>query len=393
MKVIDVKNITCQVCASAEVSVFFEMPAVPVFCNLLWPERDAALQTPRADIVLGFCESCGFIYNLAFDPSWLVYNQRYENSLHFSPRFQAYAETLAARLIAQYDLHDKDVIEIGCGRGDFLTLLCDLGGNRGVGFDPSYEKRETTARVTFIPDLYSEHYAGHKADFVCCRHVLEHIQHPKHFLKSVRRAIGGRRHVPVYFEVPNALFTLRDLGVWDIIYEHCSYFCAPSLARLFAECGFNVSALSEAFANQFLGIEAMPAETEESPGFANQNELEPLAHFVVAFGLQYRRKVEAWTHQMEQMARNGLRAVIWGAGSKGVTFLNTLALRDQIEYVVDLNPRKRGMFIAGTGQQIVSPDFLREYRPDVVIVMNPIYSDEIRRDLAAMEVFADLILV
>jgi len=71
--------------------------------------------------------------------------------------------------------------------------------------------------------------------------------------------------------------------------------------------------------------------------------------------------------------------VIWGAGAKGVTFLNTLNLRDQIEYAVDVNPRKHGMFIAGTGQQIVPPEVLRDYQPDVVIVMNPLYEHEIQQ--------------
>jgi len=51
------------------------------------------------------------------------------------------------------------------------------------------------------------------------------------------------------------------------------------------------------------------------------------------------------------------------------------------------------MFMAGTGQQIVSPTFLREYRPDVVLVMNPIYRDEIQRDLARLDVSADVVTV
>ena len=45
---------------------------------------------------------------------------------------------------------------------------------------------------------------------------------------------------------------------------------------------------------------------------------------------------------------------------------------------MDINPRKQGMCLAGTGQQIVPPEFLREVRPDVIVVMNPIYEDEIR---------------
>lgn len=62
-----------------------------------------------------------------------------------------------------------------------------------------------------------------------------------------------------------------------------------------------------------------------------------------------------------------------------MTFLNTLKTQDQIEYVVDINPRKRGRYVPGTGQQIVPPEFLRDYQPDVVIVMNPIYKSEIQQ--------------
>ena len=50
--------------------------------------------------------------------------------------------------------------------------------------------------------------------------------------------------------------------------------------------------------------------------------------------------------------------------------------------MVDINPHKWGRFLAGTGHEIVSPDSLRDTRPDVIVVMNPIYLDEIRTDLA-----------
>ncbi len=59
--------------------------------------------------------------------------------------------------------------------------------------------------------------------------------------------------------------------------------------------------------------------------------------------------------------------------------MNALETQDQIRYVVDINPRKQGMYLAGTGQQVVPPEFLRDDQPDVVIVMNPIYEDEIRQ--------------
>jgi len=313
----------------------------------------------------------------------MEYTQDYENSLHFSPRFQGYAESLAARLIERYDLHGKDIIEIGCGKGDFLRLLCELGDNRGIGFDPSYVPEPTgqaiAERVTFIQDFYSAHYADYKADFICGRHVLEHIHFPCGFLTSVRHSIGDRLEVVVVFEVPNVLFTLRDLGIWDLIYEHCSYFSMSSLSRLFTSCGFDICDLTETYEGQFLCIEASPGESLANPAHDPWGDLEEMAYDVAAFADRYRSKVQIWRRNLQQIAYQGQRAVIWGAGSKGVTFLNALETQDQIVYAVDINPRKQGMYLAGTGQQVVPPEFLRDYQPDVVIVMNPIYGDEIRR--------------
>jgi len=372
----------CSVCNSTDVALFFEIPQVPVHCNLLWPTRDEAIQAPKGDIRLGFCGDCGHIFNLAFDPGLMEYTQDYENSLHFSPRFQGYAESLAARLIERYDLHGKDIIEIGCGKGDFLRLLCELGGNRGVGFDPSYVPEQndnaTAGRITFIRDFYSERYASYKADLICCRHVLEHIQFPRDFLTSVRRSIGNRLGTGVFFEVPNVLFTLRDLGIWDLIYEHCSYFSSSSLSHLFRACGFDVCDLTEAYEGQFLSIEALPGEGLTDPTRDPRDDLEEMAHDVATFGDKYRSKAQVWRRNLERIASTGQRAVIWGAGSKGVTFLNALATQGQIAYAVDINPRKQGMYLAGTGQQVVPPEFLRDYQPDVVIVMNPIYQREIQ---------------
>jgi len=355
---------------------------VPVHCNLLWPSRDAARHCPRGDIKLAFCPVCGFITNLAFDPARLEYTQAYENSLHFSPRFQDYALSQAARLIERYDLYYKDIIEIGCGQGDFLLLLCELGNNRGVGFDPTYVKREEHSnvkdRVKFIQDFYSDRYKNYKANLIVCRHVLEHIQNPKGFLNTIRQTIGNQPDTCVFFEVPNALYTFHRLFVWDIIYEHCSYFIHISLSRTFSSCGFHVCKLTEEYEGQYLCIDALPSKQNAPDSEHEQHsEVDRIARDIESFASDYRKKVKKCRRKIEQIEGKGQRAVVWGAGSKGVTFLNVFK-NSQIEYVVDINPRKQGMYIPGTGQKIVPPEFLRDYKPDIIIVMNPIYRSEIR---------------
>ncbi|HEX9438451.1 MAG TPA: SAM-dependent methyltransferase, partial [Roseiflexaceae bacterium] len=112
-------------------SVFFELQQVPAHSVLLMPTRENALGYPKGDIRLGFCDTCGFISNVAFDPGLNEYSSRYEETQGFSATFNAFARNLAAGLIERYDLHGKDLIEIGCGKGEFLTLLCEMGDNRG----------------------------------------------------------------------------------------------------------------------------------------------------------------------------------------------------------------------------------------------------------------------
>jgi C-methyltransferase. len=85
--------------------------------------------------------------------------------------------------------------------------------------------------------------------------------------------------------------------------------------------------------------------------------------------------------------------VIWGSGSKGVAFLTAVGMAAQIEYVVDINPHRQGKFMAGTGQEIVAPEFLENYRPDVAIAMNAVYRGEIQTELDRMGLTTQLLAV
>jgi hypothetical protein len=82
--------------------------------------------------------------------------------------------------------------------------------------------------------------------------------------------------------------------------------------------------------------------------------------------------------------------VLWGSGSKAVGYLTTLGLKDEVAAVIDINPHKHGQYLAGTGHEIVSPDALVHLVPDVVVVMNPIYLDEIQGDLHRRGLFPEL---
>jgi SAM-dependent methyltransferase len=379
-------NCACPVCAGNDISQVITINDIPLHCNVLYPTAEEAADAPRGDIVLTYCRQCGHIFNSAHDSSKMKYSRVYENSLHYSPRFQEYASSLAKRLVETYDLHSKRVLEIGCGKGDFLNLLCELGGNKGIGFDPSYENDRLPAdsheRFSVINDFYSEKYAHYKADLIVCRHVLEHIESPRNFLNMLRQSIGSNENAIVFFEVPYVMYTLKDFGIWDLIYEHCGYFSRTSLSYLFRLCNFIPKRVDTAFGSQFLQIEACPGD-KYIKSMTNES-LDILESFVKSFANRYFQKLGEWQAKTREFNKQSRKIVLWGAGSKGMTFLNTINADDRIQYVVDINPHKQGMYAPGVGQKIVHPGFLKKYQPDVVIVMNPIYLQEIKNILTKM---------
>ena len=388
---------TCPNCGHQELVIFYEVRNVPVHSCLMMPTQQEALDFPCGDVVLGYCENCGFVTNVAFDAKWSAYAPNYEDQQSFSPTFNKFAHDLANRLIEKYDLYNKDVVEIGCSKGDFIISLCELGNNRGVGIDPSVVpgrvQSEAADRISFIKDYYSKDHAKYVGDFICCRHTLEHIYPTAEFVQTVRDSIGNRTDTAVFFEIPDMTRVLQDIAFEDIYYEHCSYFTPGSLARLFRSCGFEVTDLYRAYDDQYLLIEAIPVATPSDKIHPLEESLEQMAQDIKHFVVEINNKFQQWKQHLKQMEEQGKRVVVWGSGSKCVAFLTTLDTKDQVQYIVDINPHRHGKFIPGVGKEIMSPEFLKEYQADQLIVMNRIYCNEIQQMLNEMGVTTEVIPV
>lgn len=376
-------------CETARLRPFYQQTAVPTHVGILWPTRKEAIDCPRGDLDLGVCPQCALVYNVAFDASRSAYGHTYDNALHFSAVFQQYERGLARRLIDTYGIREKDVVEIGSGSGHFLGLVCALGDNRGTGFDPSYDPDQAQPlpeRVRVLNEYFSRDHVDSRADLVICRHVLEHVADPLEMLRSIREGMGDHSSAILYLEVPNALLALRRLSVGDLIYEHVSYFVASSLRTAVELAGFEIMDLRETYDGQFLSLEARPADVLGGSTVTPPDE--GVLEDALAFDHRARERVGLWAGLLARFADDGERVVAWGAGAKAVGFFNLLGVTDAIDRIVDVNPRKQGTFLAGTGQAVVAPEDLVTDPPDIVLVMNPYYSTEIKQTLARLGVEA-----
>ena len=388
---------SCPVCGTTSERTFLEIATAPVFCNVLSPTAEEARAAPTGEIALHACTRCGMVWNAAFDEARVEYAPGYENSLHFSGVFQGYAEELAERLVARHGLRGKRVVELGSGTGEFLALLCADGVTEGVGYDPSYSDDAgagaTSSSVRFVRGFYTASAAAAEPpDLVVSRHVLEHVADPLAFLRELREGLRAAPHAVVYLEVPAADSMLRDEAVWDVIYEHPSYFTAPALRTLFEATGFRVLAEGLGYGDQYRWVEAVPGDARKGVEAADEAEVRAIGATAATFGDAFRRRVAAWDERLLERAGNG-GVALWGAGSKGVTFLNSVPGARRIPTVVDLNPRKHGRHVPGTGQVISPPDALGATRVHTVIGMNPLYSSEIGRHLVSLGVQAEVEVV
>lgn len=347
---------------------------VPTNQNKLFPDQIGAKTMPRGRLELYVCPDTGFIWNGAFDLSLVDYGPLYENTQSVSGYFQDHLNDVCRLLIEDHDVRDSHIIDVGCGKGDFLRLLMDIEkSNTGTGYDTSYigSLEECDGRLRFHRSYYDVTQADVPVDVIVCRHVIEHIHNPIEFLKELRLTLEKHPHVRLFFETPTVEWILKNKVYYDFFYEHCSYFTPESLKAAFEIAGFQVDDVQLVFNGQYQLLSASIGE-KVTPTYETSNCVTLAKEFADSDRL-FRQDV---AEKLKKIAAEHTIAV-WGAGAKGVTFCNLFDPDAKlINCVIDINKEKQNQFLPGTGHAIVAPEALLERGIDVVVGMNPNYYAE-----------------
>jgi SAM-dependent methyltransferase len=382
----------CPVCGSRKYRELWCIEKSPVLCNALFRSGAEARKAAMGGIELVQCHHCTHLFNTFFDPRKVVYTRDYNASLSCSPTYRSYAEKAAERLISQYDLRERQVIEIGCGDGYFADLLARNGQCRIKGYEPAAAEIRRGPGVGIVARSFSATEPTEEVSCVVARHVFEHLAEPMSMLNTIHQAV--ETECLVHLEVPNGEFLLSGISLWDIIYEHVSSFTPVSLRYLLTAAGFDVLFLAASFGEQYLVVEARKAY--KGPVCSAEVPVRH-RHQLLARGGLFRDSAVAKTlkieTQIEKAADNGDIITLWGAGSKGIALLNFPGFSSNIQYVVDSNQSKWGKFVPGTGHQILSPTELQDKCVDLILLVNGLYFKEIEGELSRLGIQATLEVV
>lgn len=330
------------------------LAGLPVYQNKMFATAEAATHCPRGDLLLVQDGRTGLVHNASFNPDLLSYDESYQNEQGLSDAFRSHLDAV----LDLVDRHFADgrIMEVGCGKGAFLELL-RLRGHDAIGIDPAYE-----GDADYIMRAHFEPGTGIRADAIVMRHTLEHIADPVAFLHSVREANGGSGKI--YIEVPCLDWILDHKAWFDFFYEHVNYFRLGDFDRMFG----NVIESGRLFGGQYLYAFADLATLRDP---ATAGEAPPVSIPADLFD-----RIDAAVLP----TRDACRQVVWGGAAKGVMFAHHAQQRGiSLDFVIDINPAKQAMHLAGTGLKVLSPQqgLQRLVAGDNVFVMNSNYLGEI----------------
>lgn len=350
----------CRVCAYE----FFQRPLLR-FENMpraaqFMPDEASVGSETGCDLEIFQCAGCGLV-QLGGGP--VPYYREVVRAAAISQEMTAFREAQFSSFVRRFSLKGRRIVEIGCGRGEYLSILQRTGVH---AYGLEYSERslgecvsgglEVSRGFLESPDDRLDH-APFQAFFILS--FLEHVPDPNALLGGVRNNLADDGVGIV--EVPNFDMILRKRLFSEFIGDHLFYFTADTLAATLSRCGFEVIECAAVWHDYILSAVVRRRSPLDLTDF---------------FGQQARIKSNVDQYVNRIKAERGKLAV-WGAGHQALAVISLLGLADRIEYVVDSAKFKQGRFTPATHLRIVAPDALEDDPVDAVIVMSASYSDEV----------------
>jgi SAM-dependent methyltransferase len=322
-----------------------------------------------------------YAYFSAFSDAWLKHAQRYVDVMVEKLRLGP-----ASR-----------VIEIGSNDGYLLQYFVKkgipvLGIEPAINVAVAARQRGVETLTRFFGAAVATELAGEgrKADLIVANNVMAQVPDVNSFVEGIGIILKPDGVCTVEF--PHLLRTMSGNQFDQIYHEHFSYFSALTTQQIFARHGLRIFEIEELWTHGgSLRIHACRVESEKHP---TQRSVSDVINQERRAGLDRLETYDGFAHQVRDTKRKILTFLIeaknagksiagYGAPGKGNTLLNYCGIRtDFIDYTVDRNPYKQGMYLPGTRIPIFAPGKIAETRPDYVMILPWNLREEIAAQLS-----------
>ena len=349
---------TCRFCGG----VFFQpalldYPNAPQSAQGFLDSLDQA--DARVDLQIDQCASCGLVQH-SLPP--VSYHRDVIRAIVYSAEMAAFRLQQLGGWIRDFDLHNQNVLEIGCGRGEYLDLLMRSGAQRVFGLENAglsvqqASVRGLNVRQGYLSADFSNPWAF-RFDAFAIFSFLEHWPDLKGSLNKLHTLLN--EGAPGLIEVPNFDFIIQNGLYSEFTTDHIFYFDKNSLRTVLELCGFEVQSVDSIWHDYILSARVKKRSRLDARGFkTKQTE-------IVA-------QLRSFTGRFQPPD-----VVIWGAGHQALAVIALARLKDQVSHVIDSAAFKQYKFTPASHLLIKPPDSLLQDKPHAIVIMAAAYSDEV----------------
>ncbi len=322
------------------------------------PDIGSLKEDKGVDLDIYQCVGCGLV-QLKSAP--VSYYREVVRAAAFSSEMRAFRIQQFNQLTEKYQLKNKKVVEIGCGKGEYLSLIQSVG-TQAYGLEYSQASvAECLNQGLKVSQGYIEsksyniQHGPFDAFFILS--FLEHFPDPNSALQGIHHNLvdGGLGFV----EVPNFDMIIKHNLFAEFISDHLLYFTRETLKTMLNLNGFEVLECQNIWHDYIISAVVKKRQMLDISSFSFHQEKLRLAFDQV----------------FDQFGKK--RVAVWGAGHQALAILALLDLADRIRYIVDSATFKQNKYTPATHIPIVSPETLELDPVDAVIVMSASYSDEV----------------
>jgi 2-polyprenyl-3-methyl-5-hydroxy-6-metoxy-1,4-benzoquinol methylase len=326
---------------------------------------------PIFPLKLNLCNKC-FHLQLSHivNPDLLFKNYLYVSGT--SDTLRKYFEWFVKFINEYTNLDNGLVLDIACNDGTQLDYFKNYGWET-YGIDPSENLYEISSKNhNIICDYFHYKHFDKKFDIITAQNVFAHNENAQEFLNNCYELM----HDDSLLFIQTSQSEMINNNEFDTIYhEHLSFFNINSFNELTKRTKLHliniiktpvhgvsyVFVLSKKLINQNLVENLILVEKEK--GLLNYETYENYKKNVLEI-------VNTFTNSINEYRENGYKIIGYGAAAKGMTFLNFANVK--MDYIIDDNPLKQGLFTPGNNTEIKSIDFIRDYEENDKIVFVPL---------------------